>query len=187
MRHVAALSRCSHSLASFALFHSSSFRLRLLLRLQRLPLHTFIRGLPRYARPPLLKAVSFSRRPFAPLPRLRTLRSTSRLSALRTSSRGHGLADVGLRSRLRHRSTRHSFDASLPSPRTFKRTLERLDVAPHARQNRQARHKRIKPPFPPPRGIPLSHALAGWSAGRLPPLQVQQCVSIRSWGKGLDA
>lgn len=91
MRHVAALSRSTHSLASFALLHFSSFRLRYRYALQRLTLHTFIRGLPRYARPPLLKAVSFSRRPFAPLPRLRTLRSTSRLSALRTNSRGHGL------------------------------------------------------------------------------------------------
>jgi len=154
---------------------------------------TFIRGLPRYARPPLLKAVSFSRRPFAPLPRLRTLRSTSRLSALRTSSRGHGFAAWCFRSlfALAKKDAHYSATVPLayasPSPRTFKRTLERLDVAPHARQNRQARHKRIKPPFPPPRGIPLSHALAGWSAGRLPPLQVQQCVFIRSWGQGLDA
>lgn len=164
------------------------------------PLHSVLApSRPRYASPPQFKAhylatlaprfepATFPALHCPSLHRLRTLRSTSHLSALRTSSRGHGLADVGLRSRLRHRSTRHSFDASLPSPRTFKRTLERLDVAPHARQNRQARHKRIKPPFPPPRGIPLSHALAGWSAGRLPPLQVQQCVSIRSWGQGLDA
>lgn len=71
------------------------------------------------------------------------------------------------------------------SPRTFQRALERLDGASPARQ-KPARHKRIKPPFPPPRGIPLSHALAGWSLS-LPPLQVQQGVSNRSWGQGLDA
>lgn len=104
------------------------------------------------------------------LPRLRTLRSTSRLSALRTSSRGHGFAAWCFRSlfALAKKDAHYSATVPLayasPSPRTFKRTLERLDVAPHARQNRQARHKRIKPPFPPPRGIPLSHAPAGWSA-----------------------
>ena len=71
------------------------------------------------------------------------------------------------------------------SPRTFQRTLERLDGASPARQ-KPARHKRIKPPFPPPRGIPLSRTLAGWSLS-LPPLQVQRGVSNRSWGQGLDA
>lgn len=115
------------------------------------------------------------------------LRSTPLRSVHRQEQRGTlPQSRVPLRfATLRPHFTRSIGRYRSTSTRTFQRTLERLDGAMPARQ-KPARHKRIKPPFPPPRGIPLSRALAGWSLS-LPPLQVQQGVSNRSWGQGLDA
>lgn len=102
------------------------------------------------------------------LPRSRTRKerplNTASLSSQTRTAR-HALADVGLRSRLRHRYTRHRFDAS----RALFREQERRGRCYRSpRQNRLARPKEAKPPSAPPKPNPTTRIrktlrhLSGW-------------------------
>ena len=75
---------------------------------------TFIRGLPRYARPPLLKAVSFSRRRLPSLLRSGPLRSTSQ-AIKRAGQIQRGMGD---------KATHHA--------QLSRGLTDGFDVAPHA-------------------------------------------------------
>ena len=120
--------------------------------------------IPRYARP------VYCRRSIRAHADARHSRAQHRICQFfnQTQAR-HVLADGGLRSRLRHRFTRHSFDVSLTARATFQRTHKRRGRCYRSpRQRRQRRQQRAKSPLPPPHGIPQPHVCLQVAACALP-------------------